>query len=254
MIHAGHSPAVSKPRRTLAQSIGLHLQRERVARGLTQRRFAEQHGFSQSWLARFELGQSRTSIDRVADVFAKFGLQLRVDVEPLGADLDDEIVKYGRMSDEERVEVIGYFDRYIRFFDGLCFVLTGRFAAFLQGAPVAVRALDFAVTEADLDGYLGVFERRCFRRWSDAWMDWGWGPMDPRVPGPMRWQLGLSDELRLHVMKDAPRSAPAKVGDRDLRVVPLADLEPAFPDIAQIMQRWRSGLWSDGSEGVGEVG
>src|SRR5690348_12410887 len=74
MIHAGHSPAVSTPRRTLAQAIGLHLQRERVARGLTQRRFAEQHGVSQSWLARFALGQSRISLDRVAELFAAFGL------------------------------------------------------------------------------------------------------------------------------------------------------------------------------------
>jgi transcriptional regulator with XRE-family HTH domain len=123
----------------------LHFQRERVARGLTQRRFAEQHGVSQSWLARFELGQSRTSINRVADLFAAFGLQLRVDVE-------------------------------------------------------------------------------------------------------------IADELRLHVTKETPRSVSAKAGDRDVRIIPLADLEPAFPNIAQIMERWRSGLWSDGSEGVGELG
>ncbi len=238
---------MSKRRRTLAQSVGLHLQRERVARGLTQRRFAEQHGISQSWLARFELGQSRTSLDRVADLFAAFGLQLRVEVEPLGADLDDEIVKYGRMNDEERSDVIAYFDRYIQFFDGLRFVVTGRLAAFLQGAPVAVRVLDFAVAEDDLDGYLEAFERHCCLRWSDAWMDWGWGRMDPREPGPMRWRLGIGDELRLHVTKQAPRSVPAKAGDREVRVVPLADLEPAFPDLAQIMDRWRSGLGSAGS-------
>jgi transcriptional regulator with XRE-family HTH domain len=233
---------VTTRRRTLAQAIGLHLQRERVARGLTQRRLAEQHGVSQSWLARFELGQSRTSLDRVAELFAAFGLQLRVELEPLGADLDDEIVTYGRMSDEERLDVISYFDRSIGYFDGLQFALTGRLAAFVQGAPVAARILDFAVAEEDLEGYLEVFERHCCLRWSDGWMDWGWGPMDPREPGPMRWRLGIGDELRLHVTKDRPRTVIAKAGGRELPVVPLADLELAFPDIARVMQRWRSGL------------
>lgn len=244
---------MSTGRRTLAQSIGLHLQRERVARGLTQRRFAEQHGLSQSWLARFELGQSRTSLDRVADLFAAFGLQLRVEVEPLGTDLDDEILKHGRMSDAERSDIISYFDRYVRFFDGARFAVTGRFAAFLQGAPVAVQILDFAVAESDLDQYLEVFERHCCLRWSDAWMDWGWGPMDPRRPGPMRWRLGLGDELRLHVTKNAPRSVVVKAGDREVRVIPLADLELAFPDIGRVMDRWRSGLGPAGLEDLGEL-
>jgi HTH-type transcriptional regulator/antitoxin HipB len=245
---------VTTRQRTLAQSIGLHLQRERVARGLSQRRLAEQLGISQSWLARVELGQSRTSVERLNELFAAFNLQLRVEVEPFGADVDDEIVKYGRMSDVERADVIAYFDRYVRFFDGLRFVLTGRLAAFLQAAPVAVRNLEFAVAEDDLDGYREVFERHCFRRWSEAWMDWGWGSMDPREPGPMRWQLSIVDELRLHVTKDAPRSTSAKVGDRDVRVVPLTDLEPAFPDIARIMDRWRSGLGPKASQGLAELG
>jgi hypothetical protein len=43
------------------------------------------------------------------------------------------------MSDEERFDVVSYFDRYVRLFDGLRFALTGRLGAFLQGAPVAVR-------------------------------------------------------------------------------------------------------------------
>ena len=139
-------------------------------------------------------------------------------------------------------------------------MLTGRLAAFLQGAPVAVRFVEFAVAEEDLDGYLPVFERHCCLRWSEAWMDWGWGSMDPREPGPMRWRLGFSDELRLHVTKEGPRSVGVKIGDREVRAVPLADLELMFPDLARIMDRWRSGLGakasqvSQGSQGVGELG
>jgi transcriptional regulator with XRE-family HTH domain len=153
---------------SLAQLIGLHLQRERVARGYTQRRFAEEFGVSQSWLAKVELGQSRTSIQRVCELFAAFELQLRVEVEPIGADLDDELSKYHRMSAEDRDDIVRYFDRHVRLLDGLRLPLSGRF---------------------------GV------------------------------------DELRMHVTKEAPRSVVVKLGDRDVRVVPLADLELMFPDI-----------------------
>lgn len=85
-------------------------------------------------------------------------------------------------------------------------------------------------------------------------MDWGWGPMDPREPGPMRWQLGIGDELRLHVTKEAPRSVVVKVDGREVRAVPMADLEPAFPDLARVMDRWRSGLGRHRSPGDGEPG
>src|SRR5689334_11124258 len=38
----------------------------------------------------------------------------------------------------------------------------------------------------------------------------------------------------------SPRSSVVvKVGDRDVPVVPLADLELAFPDIRRVMDRWR---------------
>ena len=57
-----------------------------MARGYTQRRFAEEFGVSQSWLAKVELGQSRTGIQRICELFAAFELQLRVEVEPIGAD------------------------------------------------------------------------------------------------------------------------------------------------------------------------
>jgi hypothetical protein len=56
----------------------------------------------------------------------------------------------------------------------------------------------------------------------------------------MRWRLGGVDELRMHVTKEAPRSVVVKVGDRDVPVVPLADLELAFPDIRRVMDRWRA--------------
>src|SRR5256885_522689 len=134
-------------RQSLAQLIGLHLQQERVARGYSQQRFAKELGVSQSWLAKVELGQSRASIERGCELFAVFNLQLRIEVEPIGADLDDELIKYNRMIVEDRDDIVSYFDRYVRLFDGLRFVLSGRFAAFLQGAPLGVRVLDFAVAE-----------------------------------------------------------------------------------------------------------
>jgi transcriptional regulator with XRE-family HTH domain len=226
--------------RTLAQLIGLVLQRERVARGLSQRTLAERLGVTQSWLARVELGQARTSIDRIGAVFAGLELQLRVEVEPLGTDLDDDIAKYRDMTGEERAEQIELYGWYLGKFDGLPYVLTGRLAAFAQGAPLGATILDLAVAEADLGGYAETFERHVCRRWSEAWLDWGWGPMDPRTPGPMRWLVGGLIEVRLHVADAMPRSVVVNTGRRELRVVPLADLEVAFADIRRVLDRWRS--------------
>jgi transcriptional regulator with XRE-family HTH domain len=232
--------------RTLATTIGMLVQRERVRRELTQAKLAALAGTSQQWLSRLERGETAPSTTAVERVFEVLGLQPRLEVEPLGTDLDPEIDRYQAMNEEDRHALLsGYLWRIERLGD-LPYVLSGRVAAFVQGAPVAMPWLDLAVARSDLDGIAEWLERVNCRRWNEHWLDWGYGEVDPREPGPMRWLIGV-DEIRLELHDRRPTALTVQVRERELRVRPLWELERDFDAIGRLMRRVRARAASPGA-------
>jgi transcriptional regulator with XRE-family HTH domain len=214
------------------------LQSERARSRLTQRQLALRARTSQQWVSRVERGSTAPTTAAVDRLFAALDLQVRVDAEPAGSDFDAEIDKYAAMTAEERVEAFRWYHRRFDQLGDLPYVVSGRLAAFVQGAPVAVPRIDLAVAEKDLGGYAALFDRVVCTRWNERWHDFGGVETDPREPGPMRWKLGY-DEVRLHVAKTLPPAIVVRIGDRSLPVRPLLDIERDWPDIALLMRRVR---------------
>ena len=202
-------------RRTLAFRVGELLQSERARSRLTQRQLALRAGTSQQWVSRVERGSTA------------------------GSDFDAEIDKYAAMTAEERVEAFRWYHRRFDQLGDLPYVVSGRLAASVQGAPVAVPRIDLAVAEKDLGGYAALFDRVVCTRWNEHWHDFGGVETDPREAGPMRWKLGY-DEVRLHVADTLPPAIVVRIGDRSLAVRPLLDIERDWPDIALLMRRVRA--------------
>jgi hypothetical protein len=162
-----------------------------------------------------------------------------VAAEAVGSDSDAEIDKFQRLTDDERVELVDLFDRPLQQLDQLPFVLTGRLAAFVQGAPLRADRLDLLVAECDLDRFAAWFETGYCQRWNERWQDWGYDSVDPRDPGlPMRWLVGYTD-IRLAVVPELPATVGVRCRDRVLRVRPLPDIEREFPDVGLLMRRVR---------------
>ena len=238
-------PSVAVGRtRPLTELVALHLQRERADRGMTQATMAERLGVTQQWLSKVERGTAHPTLATVERMFAALDLQLRVEVEPLGIGLDEEIDRYSGLPEAERIEELDMACGSLlnRFRDGegaLPYVISGRVAAFVQGAPARMTHLDLAVAERDLGRFAAIMTKANCRRWDDQWVDWGYSSADPRRPGPMRWSLGLT-EFRMEVSDDLPDALEIRIGTWDLRVRPLAELEIDHPDVGRIMRRVRA--------------
>jgi transcriptional regulator with XRE-family HTH domain len=176
--------------RSLAQQIGWLVQVQRVKLDLNQTKLAARAGISQQALSRLERGAIEPTTKLIERVFTALDLQLRVDVEPLGADLDDEVRRYRDQPEEERADEVGsLFGRRLDELVDVPHMLSGRLAAYVQGAPVAARRLDLVVARTHLDKCIPWLERAGALRWSESWQDFGYDPIDPREPGPLRWML-----------------------------------------------------------------
>jgi transcriptional regulator with XRE-family HTH domain len=228
-------------RRNLAEAVGWAFNTERARHNLSQTGAAYRLGMTQQWVSKVERGAIGLTVDMVERLFALFDLQVRLELEPAGADLDGEIDHFVAMTDPERAAVVNGFGRTFAQLSGVPWVLSGRLGAFVQGAPVRVLRLDLAVADADLDALHEVFERHPCDRWNERLMDYYGAPLDPRRPGAMRWLLGLC-EVRLEIVDSLPAALDITVGGRTLPVRPLADIEARYADVARLMKRTRTRL------------
>jgi transcriptional regulator with XRE-family HTH domain len=226
-------------RRSLAASVGWMFQGERARRDLSQSQAARRLGVSQQWVSKVERGAAVLTTQAIERLFAIFDLQVRVDVEPAGADLDGEIDAAEALTEAQREELVGGFGRTFDRLRALPWVVTGRLGALLQGAPLRALWLDLVVAEQDLDTLAAIFEREVCERWNVRLHDYYGEPLHPRAPGSNRWMLGTC-EVRLEVVQRLPTAITVVVGDRRVPVLPLAEIEGSYADIARLMQRART--------------
>jgi transcriptional regulator with XRE-family HTH domain len=226
-------------RRSLAASIGWMFQCERAKRDMSQARAAAKLGVSQQWVSKVERGVVVPSTDTIERLFALFDLQVNVDVEPAGADLDGEIDAYDIVEPEERAAELDFFGLSLDRLAPVPFALSGRIGAFAQGVPLRVLGLDLVVADDDLDALGEVFAQHVCERWNERHRDYYGLPVHPRMPGPKRWMLG-GCEVHVEVVDRMPATVMVTVGKRYLRVRVLTDIEATYPDVARVMRRVRA--------------
>jgi transcriptional regulator with XRE-family HTH domain len=229
------------PEDNLVETIGILLCAERGRATLSQAALAERAGVSQQRLSNIERGAVNASLATVQRIFASLGRQLRVEAVPLRSDMDIDIDRGLCVTAEIRAQEV---DRHRLLFHALCdipFVVTGRLAAFVQGAPMVGPAwIDIVITRRHLDELAVAMSRGRLlcRRWNPRANDWATVAPDPREPGSQRWHIGLSD-TRFQLVDELPETIEVRVGERVLQVVPIAEIERDDPWLCRLMTRWR---------------
>jgi transcriptional regulator with XRE-family HTH domain len=228
--------------RTAATQAAELLRCEREEAGLTQQQVARRAGVARSTVAAYETGGSTPSLAAIDRVLGAFGKQLRLETEPIAADIDAAIDMARGMSMDERVEQHAWrLPMMLKHLVGVPYVAEGAVAAFVQGAPLPVDAMEIAMT--DLDVLNERLEKARAQRWNPRWRDWGFDAIDPRRDGPMRW-ITMYGELRVRAVDELPPAVEVAVGEWQIPVRPLVDIEAADPAMQRILARLRQRLRS----------
>jgi hypothetical protein len=202
---------------------------------LSQSQLAERSWRSQQWLSEVERGQLGAPLRAIEDVLAAVGCRLEVKLAPLGSQFDQQIM--AGVAAGRGVEFL--FGWALRLVKDLRFVIVGRLAAAIQGAPLSdLAAAEIALHRADVDAFAERMSLVNCLRWDDHIDDWGYRRRDPREPGPLRWLAGRS-ELRLKLVDDLPLALTVVTDEGTLPVVPLCDLEADDPTLRRFMDRYR---------------
>lgn len=128
---------------------------------LSQQELAARADTRQTAVCSYERGTRVPSIPTLRRLLAAAGVQMRVELEPLWAEVDRAIDAAAAQSMEERLANlpvdIGELERNFAAVP-LPHVIDGLLAGALQGAPVPVDAIDTCVAEADVDALARAFE------------------------------------------------------------------------------------------------
>jgi transcriptional regulator with XRE-family HTH domain len=229
----------------LTVRLGRLLRIERELARLSQAALARRAGMRQQNVSRFEAGGLAPTTTVVQRLFAALGLQLRLEVEPLDADLDEAIARAAGQGTEDLEGVLDGWRALQRPAGDLRHRVGGALAARLYGVAVPVRpAYTVLVAEADLDGLAGwILAVPNCRRYSEKWRDFSGFDVDPRRPGPLRWWTPFG-ELTVRLLAELPAPVMVRVGGRELPLCPLPEIERGDPDVARVLRRLRpaSGL------------
>nr|MDT0661111.1 helix-turn-helix transcriptional regulator [Micromonospora sp. DSM 115978] len=218
---------------------------QRELRELTQQQLAELAGVSQAAIARIERGDRSASVPLLERLFAAMDTQLAISLEPLDAHLDARLAELAGQPVADRIAESGV-DRTVRRLADLPYVLTGRTAAMLQGAPLPTDGTDIAVRWDDADLFTAWLTEVFAYRWNPRWEDFGGLPVDPRTPGEHRWRT-TAGEITATMYDELPATIEVRHGGRSYPVVPLPLIEIADPVTADLLRRYRARLETDPS-------
>jgi hypothetical protein len=119
------------------------------------------------------------------------------------------------------------------------YVFAGATAALLQGAPVPADAMEVALAWRDTDAVIRWPEQRYASRWHHGYQEFGYLPIDPRLPGERRWRIRGGAVIRATFDDELPASIEVRYGDRSYPVVPLAEVALDDPQLARLLRRYR---------------
>lgn len=178
-----------------------------------------------------------TVIERL---FRALGQQLRLDVEPLDADLDDAI-DLARRQDPEAVAIqLEGLASLLRRAPGLGYVIDGELAALLHGVPIRTQRYDLAVAQDDLPALSNwVCSSFNWLRWNERWRDFSGYDVDPMRPGPLRWMTPYG-EVRIRLLPELPPPVLVVAAGREWPVRPLPAVERDDSLVGRVAARARA--------------
>jgi transcriptional regulator with XRE-family HTH domain len=224
--------------------IGDVLRRARESQELSQEALAAMSGVAQSVISAYERDRRQPSWVAAERLFAEMGLQMRIELEPLDADLDRQIDAYAAMTAEERLRELPYCLKELDgHFGGIPLVVTGAAAAALQGAPVPVRRVDLLILDEDaaLDAFCAQLGKYFSRLWQPE-REWWAGSLNyPEVLREHRTTLWMYiiDQIHVTLVDELPQSVTVVVGEATVPVLPLHELELTDPEAARLLARLR---------------
>jgi hypothetical protein len=191
-------------------------------------------------VSRFEQGNAEPTSGVIERLFGALGQQLRLDVEPLDADLDGNIESARADGFDVVVLLLQHLGVLLRRSSGLRYLVDGELAARLQGVPVPATRFDLAVAQDDLAGLSSwVRQMPNWHRWNERWRDFGGNDVDPLRPGPLRWMTPLG-EMRVRLLPDLPAPVVILVDGREWPVRPLPAVERDDSRISRFAARARA--------------
>jgi transcriptional regulator with XRE-family HTH domain len=226
----------------LARRIGHLLRTERQARRMSQKALAHAAGTTQQCVSQLETGRFAPTTSVIERAFAALGWRLRLDVEPLDAELDAELARAGEQTAEEVELVLADLGSLLRRRPKkLRYLVDGELAARLHGVMVPVRSVFVvAVAEADMDRLARwiLSVPNCLR-YNERWRDYSNYDIDPTRRGPLRWRTPFG-ELAARLLPALPEPVNVRVGERTVPLRPLADVERDHPAVARVLRRLRA--------------
>lgn len=221
--------------------VGSFLREAREAAGLSQVELAGRCGVSQGALSAYEHNARLPRLDQITRILAGMGRQLRLESEPLWADVDAAIARAAGKSLAERLADMTV--RPLDLADGLGdlpYVIEGLCAAALLGAPVPVTAIDLALLDEEqvLERFTD-WARLNARRWCDRWQEFGYTQPHPREAADELRYRSRHGEVRLRLVDRLPDSVAVTIEGRTLRVADTLAVEASDPVAARILDRMR---------------
>jgi len=225
------------------------LLRQRDVHGWTQQRLAEACGVSRQQLSRYETGAAVPSWAVFMRILAVFGLQPRIELEPLDADVIAEIERQRRQPRERWLSDVTFAaDRLHRLLTGLEWRRSGLLAARLMGAPAPLPELEAEVVLDD-EGWQRL-QRSARERMMELWDPdecFGSVPMTPDIlrrrceagGGRMRW-AAIDAWLTLRPVDgfDGP-PVTVEIGEMSWQVVGADRLSFDDPWLTRVLEQVR---------------
>lgn len=232
-------------RRDLAQEVGRLLRTVRETRGLSQARLAEQAGATQQWLSQVERGAVNPTLADLERFFGALQLRLRFEAVPASAAAIEDPELALELTDDDRHGMASDFGYLLGKLTDLPLLVGGRLAALAHGLPVRVGRLDLIVAHADRPLLAEGMRRFNAVRWNERWQEFR-DLLPADRPGPMRWLVSNSRELRVTLVDALPDLVRVRLADLDLAVPPLSWLTTHDPDVADLVARLQAVGWGDG--------
>lgn len=201
----------------------------RTDAGWTLQRLAEASGVSKSALSAYECGRRQPPWPVLCQALAALGRQPLLATEPLHADIDAAIDRLAKVPVDQRWDqpTCDGFPAMLAGIAAADWVVEGAAAAALLGAPVPVGRLDLALSasEASVAAFVtwGSF---ALSRWSARWKQFGYEPVDPRIPGSADY-LSNFGRLRVRLVGTLPPHVTVRLAELTVRV---ASLETVLAD------------------------
>jgi transcriptional regulator with XRE-family HTH domain len=228
-----------------AVHIGRLLRQTREGSALTQEALAAASGVRQTAISAYERERRVPAWKTAERLFAAMGVQMRIELESLDADIDRQIDSYAAMSWPERARKLPYYLlRLDTQFPGVPLVVTGAAAAALHGAPVPVSRIDLLVqdTDAALKALCAPLRELLARLWdpeTESWVGSAFYPAVLRELKTSQWMVFL-DQIRVTLVKALPEGVTVVVDGAKIPVLPLHEIELTDPEAARLLARLRA--------------